>query len=74
MIISDTHRYVYIGIPRTGSKSMNHWLIEHFNGRWHGGHHDYAVPEEAADYLVFAIVRNPYDRALSSHFCQYHTG
>ncbi len=23
MIISHTHRYVYIGIPRTGSKSMN---------------------------------------------------
>jgi len=67
MIISDKYRYVYIGIPRTGSKSMNHWLVEYFDGRWHGGHHDYDIPEEAANYLVFTIVRNPYDRATSSH-------
>ncbi len=68
MIISDKHKYVYIGIPRTGSKSMNHWLIEYFDGRWHGGHHDYSVPDVAADYLVFTIVRNPYDRRVSGHF------
>jgi hypothetical protein len=68
MIISYTHRYVYIGIPRTASKSMNHWLCEWFDGRFHGEHHDYVVPEEAAGYLVFTIVRNPYDRATSGHF------
>lgn len=68
MIISDVHKYVYIGIPRTGSKSMNHWLLEHFDGRWHGGHHDYNVPAEAADYFIFTIVRNPYDRAVSGTF------
>ena len=68
MIISDIHKYAYIGIPRTGSKSMNHWLIEHFGGKWYGGHHEYEVPEEAADYLVFTIVRNPYDRHASGHF------
>ena len=68
MIISDTHKYVYIGIPRTGSKSMNHWLVENFDGRWYGGHHDYTVPEEAAGYLVFTIVRNPYELAASGHF------
>lgn len=68
MIISETHKYVYIGIPRTGSKSMNHWLMEHFDGKWHGGHHDTDVPEEAAKYLVFTIVRNPYERAASGYF------
>ena len=68
MIISDTYKYVYIGIPRTGSKSMNHWLCEHFDGRSHGGHHDYLVPDEAAGYLVFTIVRNPYDRTVSGQF------
>ena len=26
------------------------------------------VPEEAAGYLVFTIVRNPYDLATSGHF------
>jgi len=68
MIISAEHRYVYIGIPRTGSKSMNHWLCEYFEGQNHGGHHDYGVPEGAADYSIFTIVRNPYDRATSGHF------
>jgi hypothetical protein len=55
-------------MPRTGSKSMNHWLCEYFEGRSHGGHHDCDVPDEVADYLVFTIVRNPYDRAVSGHF------
>jgi hypothetical protein len=68
MIISDIHKYVYIGIPRTGSKSMNHWLMEYFDGKWYGDHHDYNVPEEFAEYLIFTIVRNPYDRATSGYF------
>ncbi len=68
MIVSDVHRYIYIGIPRTGSKSMNHWLSEYFDGRNLGGHHDYLVPAEFADHLVFTIVRNPYDRRTSGHF------
>ncbi len=68
MIISHTHKYVYIGIPRNASKSMNNWLVEYFDGQWYGGHHDYDVPEEAADYLIFTIVRNPYDRATGGHF------
>lgn len=68
MIISDRYRYVYIGIPRTGSKSMNHWLCEHFDGRNCGGHHDYRVPDEAAGYTIFTIVRNPYDREVSGRF------
>ena len=68
MIVSETHKYVYIGIPRAGSKSMNHWLMEHFDGKWHGGHHDTNVPEEFADHPIFTIVRNPYDRASSGYF------
>ena len=71
MIISQTHKYVYIGIPRTGSKSMNHWLREYFDGRWYGGHHDYTVPEEAAGYFIFTVVRNPYDRRASHHYAVF---
>jgi hypothetical protein len=68
MVICDTLKYVYVGIPRTGSKSMNHWLMEHFNGQWHGGHHQADVPEHARDYLVFSLVRNPYDLWVSGHY------
>ncbi len=65
MIISHTHKFVYIGIPRTGSKSMNHWLTEHFDGKWCAGHHSVDVPPEGKDYLIFTMVRNPYNRAFS---------
>jgi hypothetical protein len=68
MIISHSLRYVYIGIPRTGSKSMNRWLMKHCAGEWVGDHHDWRVPDDAKDYLVFTTVRNPYDRAVSGYF------
>lgn len=68
MIISHTHRYVYIGIPRTGSKSMNRWLMDHFDGTWVDFHHSWRVPTEAQDYLIFTIVRNPYQKAKSGWF------
>ncbi|MFN2237530.1 MAG: sulfotransferase family 2 domain-containing protein [Anaerolineales bacterium] len=68
MIISHTREYVYIGIPRTGSKSMNRWLMDHFEGEWFGYHHQWRVPEEARNYLIFTIVRNPYEREVSGWF------
>ena len=69
MIISPEHKYVYVGIPRTASKSMNEWLIQHYGGVWYGGHHDYrGIPDGARSFLVFTIVRNPYDRAVSGYF------
>ena len=68
MIISHTREYVYIGIPRTGSKSMNRWLMDHFEGEWFGYHHQWRVPEEARNYLIFTIVRNLYEREVSGWF------
>lgn len=69
VIISRRHKFVYVGIPRTGSKSMNDWLMHHYGGVWHGGHHDYlGIPDDARSFLVFTTVRNPYDRAVSGFF------
>ena len=69
MIISPTHKFVYIGIPRTASKSMNEWLMRHYGGIWYGGHHDYkGIPGDARSFVVFTTVRNPYDRAVSGFF------
>jgi hypothetical protein len=47
MIISHELRFVYIGIPRTGSKSMMAWLHAHFPANYaRGGHgHRYDVPD-----------------------------
>ena len=69
MIISPSHRFVFVGIPRTASKSMNEWLMQHYGGEWYGGHHDYrGIPDQARSFLVFTVVRNPYDRAVSGYF------
>lgn len=68
MIISHKFKYVYIGIPRTGSKSMNRWLMDHFAGEWVGYHHQWQVPADAQDYLIFTLVRNPYERQVSAWY------
>jgi hypothetical protein len=68
MIVSRNLKYVYIGIPRTASKSMNSWLVEHYQGESVGYHHQWRVPDEFNDYLRFTIVRNPYERFISGHF------
>ena len=59
MIISRVLRYVDIGIPRTGSKSMNRWLMAPCRGEWFGEHHAWRVPDFATRSLIFTIVRNP---------------
>ena len=59
---------MYVAIPRTGSKSMCRWLMDHYDGDWVGGHHDWQVPDDCRDYLIFTVVRNPYEIAASSWF------
>jgi len=68
MHVSHKHRFIYIGIPRTGSKSMYRWLSENYESENLGGHHDFIVSDEFRDYLVFTVVRNPYDRWASGGF------
>lgn len=68
MIVSKSLKYVYIAIPRTGSKSMCQWLVDHYGGEWHGGHHDWRVPDEFCDFHVFTVVRNPYEIQASGWY------
>jgi hypothetical protein len=68
MIISHEHKYIFVGIPRNASKSVSQWLVKNCKGKWHGAHHQWKVPDECRGYLVFAVVRNPYERAASGMF------
>jgi hypothetical protein len=68
MIISHELEYAYVGIPRTASKSVSEWLVKHYRGEWFGFHHQWQAPKEAADYLKFTVVRNPYERSASGMF------
>ncbi len=70
MIISRHHKYVYVAIPRTGSKSMSRWLVDNYQGEWHGRHHEWTVPEDCRDFLVFTVIRNPYEIQASGWFSE----
>lgn len=61
--------YVYLAIPRTGSHSMSHFLMDHWEGVPVGGHHSLDLREEDLDKTLWAVVRHPLDR-LKSLFWQ----
>lgn len=72
MIIGDD--YVYIGIPRTASKSMAQYLCVYCGGRKWGHHHSWKLPaidkwtlcrRDCTSKLIFTIGRHPANRALS---------
>lgn len=65
MIISDTHKFVFVAIPKTGSKSMAAFLLDKFEAYRHGFHHQWKVPELKQDYYIYSVVRNPYERCFS---------
>ena len=70
MILGDG--YIYVSISKTGSLSVRRWLLDHLNGRGIGPYHGTYVPERYRDgRIVFATVRNPYERARSMwQFCK----
>jgi len=57
MHISHKHKFIYLGIPRTSSRSMFQWLLDNYESENLGGHHDCDVPEEFRDYFIFTTVR-----------------
>ena len=74
MIISDTHRYLFIEIPLTASYAIRQELCTYYDGtpilHKHAAYPEFlrvARPEQK-DYFVFATVRNPLDVAVSRYF------
>jgi hypothetical protein len=69
LIVSDTHQFVYVAPPKTASTSL-HNLFE--KDEWSGDYvwrtgeqHRTMMPKRVADYLTWAVVRNPYRRLAS---------
>jgi len=70
MIVSHRWRFVYIGPPKTASTALHRWLSQpaFCARRWtpdRRDQHSIQIPKEARGYVVFASVRNPFDRAVS---------
>jgi hypothetical protein len=71
MIVSDTYRYVFVEVPRTGSSAVSRELRAHYEGRRvlrkHATYRDYVrrAADEQRTYFSFMGVRNPLDVAVS---------
>lgn len=73
MIVSQTHRYLFIENPLTGSWAIHRELCDYYDGQpilhKHATYDEFKqeVGSEAADYFVFATVRHPLDKIVSSY-------
>lgn len=69
MIISDKHRFVYIGPPKTASTSLHRFFEqEEWSGdtSWiNGEQHRTMIPKRCADYFTWSVSRNAYRRLVS---------
>ena len=74
MIISHTHQYLFVELPRTGSTAISAELCELYDGQSilhkHATYYDFlkmASPHERT-YFVFSGIRSPLDDAVSLYF------
>jgi len=65
MFVSEQHQFIYISIPKTGSRSMRRWLSRNYQTRKIHQVHAWNVPEKYKSYFIFTLVSNPYDRCIS---------
>lgn len=73
MIISQTHRYVFVELPRTGSTAVEKELIASYDGKRilkkHSTYRDFLRQASADErsYFAFSSIRNPMDDAVSRY-------
>jgi len=64
MIVSKKHEFIFVAIPKTGTRTIYSILKGQYEGQKVKEHHP-DVPEKFKDFFKFTIVRNPYERAVS---------
>ena len=64
MVISDKHNYLFIAIPKTGTRSIYRLLIDEFDGELKRDHSK-SIDAKYLDHYSFTVIRNPYDRLVS---------
>lgn len=64
MVVSDRAGVVAILIPKTGTRTILHYMEQYHEGRLEGNH-TYGIPYKYENYFKFCVVRNPYSRIVS---------
>ena len=73
MIISHTHRFIFVEIPHTASHSISEQLVKHYSGepilRKHANLTQFLgqASKDERSYFKFATVRNPLDTATTDY-------
>ena len=67
--ISHTHRCIFIHIPKAAGSSIKNELYDSPYGGSHASAQEFRIlfPKEYKSYYKFAIVRNPWDRLVSTY-------
>jgi hypothetical protein len=79
MVISHVHKYVFVELPFTGTKSISKALVQQGDGirilQKHATYNEFykTASAEEKKYFVFSCIRNPLDVAVS-HYFKYKTG
>ena len=74
MVISDTNKYIFIEVPRTGTSAIAKELCKFYDGRKilrnHSSYWNLLVnmKSEWKDYHIFSGIRNPMDSIVSLWF------
>jgi hypothetical protein len=74
MIVSHKHKFLFIEIPLTASWAIHHELCQNFGGQpilhKHATYSEFLnhATDEELDYFVFATVRNPLDKIVSTYY------
>ena len=67
MIVSTKHQFAYLDIPKTGTHSLTQVLMDRYDARRVGRMwHDFRLHSSHVEMTLFATLRNPFVRAVSS--------
>lgn len=68
MLVSDSHSFVFLAIPKTGTRSAYKVLSEEPYNGVNMGDHRHIKPRKYRNYFTFTFVRNPYERMFSLYW------
>lgn len=57
-------KIVAVLIPKTGTRTILHYLEQYHEGKLEGNH-SYGIPYKYESYFKFCVIRNPYSRIVS---------